>query len=81
MRHRVTMMAQAKEYLRLRRSLGFELQSQGEMLLSFAKYLDRSGHRGPLTTEVASVGRTFRETPHSPIVRKGFRLCVASLAI
>jgi len=53
MRRHVTMLAQAKEYLRLRRSLGFELRSQGEMLLSFAKYLDHSGHRGPLTTEVA----------------------------
>jgi len=49
----VTMVAQAKEYLRLRRSLGFELRSHGEMLLSFAKYLDHSGHRGPLTTEIA----------------------------
>jgi len=53
MRRHTTMVRQVKEYLRLRRSLGFELQSQGEMLLSFAKYLDRSGHRGPLTTEVA----------------------------
>ena len=53
MKCHVTMVAQAKEYLRLRRSLGFELRSHGEMLLSFAKYLDQSEHRGPLTTEIA----------------------------
>jgi integrase len=53
MKRHATMVHQVKEYLRLRRSLGFELQSQGEMLLAFAKYLDHSGHRGPFTTEMA----------------------------
>jgi integrase len=47
------MVRQAKEYLRQRRSMGFAMKSQGEMLLEFAKYLDRSGHRGPCTTEMA----------------------------
>jgi len=47
-----TMVRQVGEYLQLRRSLGFELKSQGKLLLRFARYLDRSGHRGPLTTEM-----------------------------
>jgi integrase len=50
---RQTMVRQVQGYLRLRRTLGFQLRSQGELLLRFAKYLDRSGHRGPLTTETA----------------------------
>ena len=50
---RQTMVRQVKDYLRLRRALGFQMQSQEEMLSRFAKHLDRSGHRGPLTTEKA----------------------------
>ena len=52
MNRRPTMVRQVKEYLQQRRSLGFGLESQGYLLLEFAKYLDRSGHRGPLTTEL-----------------------------
>ena len=52
MSSRPTMVRQVKEYLQQRRSLGFQLESQGYLLLKFAKYLDRSRHRGPLTTEV-----------------------------
>jgi len=48
-----TMLQQVNEYLWLRRSLGFQMQSQGEMLLQFAGHLDGTGHRGPLTTETA----------------------------
>lgn len=50
MRHQATKVSEVKEYLRLRRTLGFQMRSQGEMLLQFAKRLDRSGHRGPFTT-------------------------------
>jgi integrase len=53
MKRKSTMARKVKEYLRLRRALGFKMRSQGEMLLQFARYLDRSGHRGPLTTEMA----------------------------
>ena len=68
MKRRPTMVRRVKEYLLLRRALGFKMKSQGEMLLEFAKYLDRSGHRGPLTTEVVlrwanlpkSVSRSYR---------------------
>jgi integrase len=41
------------EYLDYRRRLGFLLRIEGRMLLAFARYADRSGHRGPLTTELA----------------------------
>ncbi len=50
---RQTMARRVKDYLQLRRALGFQLRSQGEMLLQFARYLDGAGHRGPLTTEAA----------------------------
>jgi integrase len=53
MNRQPSMFRQAKAYLELRRSLGFELKSQGYLLLKFAKFLDRSGHRGPLKTERA----------------------------
>jgi len=47
-----TMVRQVEDYLQQRRSLGFGLESQGYLLLEFAKHLDHSGHRGPLTTKV-----------------------------
>lgn len=50
---RQTMVRRVKDYLQLRRTLGFQLRSQGQMLLQFARYLDGAGHRGPLTTEAA----------------------------
>ena len=52
MSRRKTMARHVKEYLQQRRSLGFELRSQGELLQKFAEYFDRSGRRGPITTEV-----------------------------
>ena len=42
----------AKEYLAYRKSLGFQLASTEPLLLQFAEYADRTGHRGPLTTEL-----------------------------
>ena len=43
----------AKQYLKYRRKLGYQLRIEGRLLLSFAKYADRSGHRGPLTSDLA----------------------------
>jgi integrase len=43
-----------EEYLLYRRRLGYQLRVEGQMLLEFARYADRSGHRGPLTTELAA---------------------------
>jgi hypothetical protein len=43
----------AEEYLGYRRRLGFQLRITGQMLLEFARYADRVGHTGSLTTELA----------------------------
>jgi integrase len=48
-----TMLALAQEYLAFRRILGFTLGSPGQELLLFARYADRTGHRGPVTIELA----------------------------
>ncbi len=41
------------EYLALRRGLGFDLESPRWMLQDFARYVDRIGHQGPLTIDLA----------------------------
>ena len=48
-----TMLSRVQAYLAYRRALGFELQSEGNQLLNFARYADATGHRGALTTELA----------------------------
>jgi len=50
---RQTMVCRVEDYLRLRRALGFQMRSPGEMLLLFARSLDCAEHHGPLTTETA----------------------------
>lgn len=47
-----TMVSSAREYLAHRRRLGFELETSGLILLQFAKFADREGHRGSLTTDL-----------------------------
>ncbi|MCG8554147.1 MAG: tyrosine-type recombinase/integrase [Proteobacteria bacterium] len=49
----MTMMARAEEYLAFRRKIGFALEAPGRALLAFARYADRNGHGGPVTTEIA----------------------------
>lgn len=46
------MVGLAEEYLAYRKDLGFQLASTEPLLLRFAEYADRTGHRGPLTTEL-----------------------------
>ena len=53
MSKRATMVDRAKKYLAHRRSLGFALDSSGTLLMQFARFADRSKHRGPLTAELA----------------------------
>jgi integrase len=48
-----TMVDRVNEYLTYRRALGYQLRVEGQMLQSFARYADESGHRGPVTTELA----------------------------
>ena len=43
----------AREYLDHRRQFGFELQSEGSLLLQFAAFAEQIQHRGPVTTELA----------------------------
>jgi integrase len=47
------MIAEAEQYLEMRRNLGFALHIEGEQLLRFARYAERVGHNGPLTVEIA----------------------------
>ena len=53
MKKRKTMTALANEYLRHRRKLGYQLDTTGKVLLNFARWADRVGHRGPLTVDLA----------------------------
>lgn len=47
-----TMRARVQAYLRARRALGYRLDKEGLLLLSFARYADRSGHKGPLSNKL-----------------------------
>jgi integrase len=49
-----TMLSKVRAYLTFRRGAGFALSIAGEQLLSFARFTDRSGYRGPLTVDLAS---------------------------
>jgi integrase len=53
MTRRGSMVRWARDYLAYRRDLGFQLRKREPLLLQFAEYADRAGHRGPLTTELA----------------------------
>ncbi len=52
MSRRPTMLQHVKVYLKHRQELGYELQSAQVLLPLFAKFVDRSGRRGPLTTDL-----------------------------
>lgn len=47
-----TMVQQVRTYLEYRRSLGFGLKSSSREVLQFARFVDESGHQGPLTTKL-----------------------------
>jgi hypothetical protein len=47
------MATRVEEYLRYRRELGYALRTEGRMLLNFARFVDQSGFRGPLTCDLA----------------------------
>lgn len=49
----VTMVSRVKTYLETRRQFGFQLRVEGGELLRFARFADSSGHRGPLTSDLA----------------------------
>ena len=47
-----SMSLHADEYLALRRQLGGKLVREGYLLREFARYVDESGHRGPITSDL-----------------------------
>jgi integrase len=49
-----SMLTRVEEYLRYRRALGYALRIEGGMLLNFARFADKEGHRGPLTCDLAA---------------------------
>lgn len=50
---RATMVSRVESYLVARRNLGFQLRVEGGELLRFARFADDSGHRGPVTIDIA----------------------------
>jgi integrase len=69
MNARGTLQARIEQYLTERRHLGFELDNMGHALASFARYVTKVGHRGPLTVDLmadwarlATAGRRDRAT-------------------
>jgi integrase len=58
----------ADQYINHQRALGFKLQVEGGQVRDFAAYADRSGHKGPITTELAL---TWAQLPEdaSPLYR------------
>jgi integrase len=48
-----TMLSKVRAYLAERRALGYQLRSQGCLLVNFARYADYQGHQGPLTCALA----------------------------
>ena len=49
-----SMLTRVEEYLGYRRALGYAFRNEGGMLLNFARFADREGHRGPLTSDLAT---------------------------
>jgi integrase len=52
MRRGKSMVEQVQEYLEFKRCCGYQLEAPGKELLLFARYATRSGHNGPLTTDL-----------------------------
>lgn len=45
-----TLLSLAEDYLAERRALGFDLRTPGDQITAFARFVDTTGHTGPLTT-------------------------------
>lgn len=54
MNEQVSMETLAEEYLTFRRSQGFLMKIEGQLLLNFARYADQHHHSGPLSIELAT---------------------------
>ena len=53
MKSQQSLVEQVQEYLRFKRSCGYRLDAPGKELMLFARYAVLTGHKGPLTTELA----------------------------
>jgi integrase len=53
MKRPAKMLTCVRRYLAYRRSLGYALRAEGQLLLDFGRYADRIGHRGGLTLKLA----------------------------
>ena len=53
MKSRQSIVEQVQEYLKFKRSTGYQLEVPGKELMLFARYAALTGHKGPLTTELA----------------------------
>ena len=47
-----TLLSQAEDYLAERRGLGFDLRITGDQITAFARFVDATGHTGPLTIRI-----------------------------
>ncbi|WP_421996695.1 tyrosine-type recombinase/integrase [Roseovarius confluentis] len=47
-----TLLSLAEDYLAERRGLGFDLRIPGDQITAFARFVDATGHTGPLTTRI-----------------------------
>lgn len=47
-----TLLSLAEDYLTERRGLGFDLRIPGGQITAFARFVDATGHTGPLTTRI-----------------------------
>jgi integrase len=53
MKSRQSMAEQVSQYIQFKRSCGYKFKTQGKELILFAKYAELTGHKGPLTLELA----------------------------
>jgi integrase/recombinase XerD len=69
----LSMEERVADYLRTRRALGHELETQGSQLLRFAQFADEQGHHGPMTLALAVTWALAgpRPTPSGPARRLG----------
>jgi integrase len=73
-----------EDYLRMRSTLGFEIETDSWLLRAFARYADQVGHSGPITIDLA-VGWAVSSCPGQPArserrlgpVRQLARYCMA----
>lgn len=64
------MLELVQDYLRVRRGMGFKLDSYEPLLVDFASYTDETGHRGPITVDLALRWAQSRSQDHAHLARR-----------